>query len=63
MLNINAINANGEILRKLLNSVADKYDCGVRFTLQGEKLEFEGDQTCAIEIARETVAQFLSDQE
>jgi hypothetical protein len=60
MLTINAINANGEILRKLLNSVADKYDCGVHFNMLGEHLAYEGDQTCAMEIAKETMEQFTS---
>ena len=44
MLTINNINANGEIFRKLLNSVADKYECGVHFNKLDDEMEFEGDR-------------------
>jgi len=47
---------NGEIWRKILNSVADKYDCGVRFTNQEGYLSYEGDKACAAEIIKETMA-------
>ena len=60
MLTINTINANGEILRKLLNSVADKYDCGVHFNRLDEEIEYQGDRCCAMEIVKETMARFTS---
>ena len=47
---------NGEIWRKILNSVADKYDCGVRFTNQEGQLSYVGDKACAAEIVKETMA-------
>jgi hypothetical protein len=61
MLTINNINANGEIFRKLLNSVADKYECGVHFKKLDDEMEFEGDPSCALEIFKETVAMYASD--
>ena len=60
MLTINTVNANGEILRKLLNSVADKYDCGVHFNSLDEQMDFEGDQGCAMEIAKETISMYTT---
>jgi hypothetical protein len=45
-----------EIWRKILNSVAHKYDCGVRFIVQNGRLEYEGDKACAIEIVKEAVS-------
>ena len=58
MIAINTINWNGEIWRKILNSVAGKYDCGVNFTIHAGQLNFEGDRDCAEEIVREVVAMF-----
>ncbi len=55
MIAINNINWNGEIWRKLLNSVAEKYDCGVNFTITAGRLGFEGDQACAEEIVKEVI--------
>jgi hypothetical protein len=52
----NEIKWNGEIWRKILNSVAGKYDCGVRFTIEGGRLAYEGDRDCAVEIIKETRA-------
>ena len=49
---------NGEIWRKILNSVANKYDCGVRFSVDGGRLGWEGDRACAMEIVKETMALF-----
>ena len=51
-------NWSGEIWRKILNSVADKYDCGVRFSMENGQLGWEGDRACAIEIVKETMAIF-----
>ena len=56
MIAINKINWNGEIWRKILNSVAGKYDCGVNFTVHGGQLNFEGDRLCAEEIVKEALA-------
>lgn len=56
MITINRINWNGEIWRKLLNSVAAKYDCGVHFTHRSGYMDVEGDRDCAEEIVKEVVA-------
>ena len=58
MIAINKINWNGEIWRKILNSVAEKYDCGVNFTIHAGQLDFEGDRHCAEEIVKEVLALF-----
>ncbi|BBO84581.1 hypothetical protein [Desulfosarcina ovata] len=58
MIAINTINTNGEILRKILNSVAGKYNCGVSFSINGGQLHFEGDRDCAEEIVKEALAMF-----
>ena len=51
-----SITWNGEIWRKILNSVAAKYDCGVRFLIEDGRLGWEGDRACAMEIVKETMA-------
>jgi hypothetical protein len=56
MIEVNEINWNGEVWRKILNSVAEKYDCGVRFTIESGRVSFEGDRTCAVEIVKEAKA-------
>ena len=58
MIAINKVNWNREVLRKILNSVAAKYDCGVRFTLDAGQLNVEGDRHCAEEIVKETLSLF-----
>ncbi|GAB6907056.1 hypothetical protein DESC_770110 [Desulfosarcina cetonica] len=58
MIAINKINWNGEIWRKILNSVAGKYNCGVNFTINRGQLNFEGDRDCAEEIVKEVLAIF-----
>jgi hypothetical protein len=58
MISINTINRTGEIWRKILNSVAGKYDCGVNFTISCGQLEYDGDRDCAEEIVREAMAMF-----
>ncbi len=58
MIPIHTITRNGEIWRKILNSVADKYNCGVRFTVSQGRLGYEGDKACAVEIIKETMALF-----
>lgn len=58
MVAICKIDWNGEIWRKILNSVAGKYNCGVNFTLHRGRLNFEGDVHCAEEIIKEVMALF-----
>ena len=58
MTAINRINCNGEVWRKILNSVAVKYDCGVQFNLSAGQVKYEGDRDCAEEIVREALALF-----
>lgn len=55
MITIHRTSRNMEIFRKLLNSVAKKYDCGVQFHYDSGSLSFHGDKTCAHEIIRETL--------
>jgi len=55
MLTVIRTNRNIEIFRKLLNSVAKKYDCGVYFNIDAGHLSFRGDSICAREIVRETL--------
>ena len=58
MIAINTVNWNGEIWRKILNSVAGKYNCDVNFTVSGGNLDFEGDRQCAEEIVKEVLSLF-----
>jgi hypothetical protein len=58
MITINKKDLNIKILRKLLNSVARKYDCGVSFRVNGSHLDYEGDADCAREIYAETLGIF-----
>jgi hypothetical protein len=58
MIAVNRVNWNSEIWRKILNSVAAKYDCGVRFTLDAGQLNVEGDRDCAEEIVKEALSLF-----
>jgi hypothetical protein len=62
MIAVNRINWNSEIWRKILNSVAAKYDCGVRFTLDAGQLNVEGDRDCAEEIVKEALSLFGGDR-
>ena len=47
------IKDNSEIARKILNSVAHKYDCDVEFRVEDGRLTFDGDRDCVVEIVRE----------
>ena len=58
MTGIKRINCNKEVWRKILNSVALKYDCGVVFTINAGQVTFEGDRHCAEEIVKEALALF-----
>ena len=44
---------NTEVAKKILNSVAHKYDCDVEFRVEDGRLNFSGDRDCAVEIVRE----------
>jgi hypothetical protein len=58
MIPVHTIIQNSEIWRKILNSVAHKYDCGVRFTIAQGRIDYEGDRDCALEIIKEAMALF-----
>lgn len=58
MTGIKRINCNKEVWRKILNSLAVKYDCGVHFTINAGQVKFEGDRDCAEEIVKEALALF-----
>jgi hypothetical protein len=60
MVAINTVNWNSEIWRKILNSVAGKYNCGVNFTIHAGHLDFEGDRHCAEEIVKEVMDIFAA---
>lgn len=49
---------NIEITRKILNSVAHSYDCGVEYVIEDGRLNFVGPEECALEIARQAVEIF-----
>jgi len=52
-------NVNLEILAKLLNSVAEKYDCFVKYDKQENSLEFIGDKSYWRHIVEEMMAFFF----
>jgi len=52
-------NVNLEILAKLLNSVAEKYDCFVRYDKLENSLEFIGDKSYWRHIIEEMMAFFF----
>ena len=58
MTAINRVICNVEVWRKILNSVALKYDCGVYFTLNAGQMKVIGDRECAEEIVKEALALF-----
>jgi hypothetical protein len=51
-------NKNLEILAKMINSVAEKYECHVAYIDDENRLEFHGDGDCCRHIAEETLALF-----
>jgi len=55
-------NANLEILTKILNSVAEKYDCHVECSAEENRLDFHGDRDCCRHITEETLAIFSKDE-
>ena len=52
-------NVNLEILAKLLNSIAEKYDCFVKYDKQENSLEFIGDKSYWRHIVEEMMAFFF----
>jgi hypothetical protein len=53
-------NKNLEILVKMINSVAVKYECRVEYIDDEGRLEFHGDRDCCRHITAETLALFPS---
>ena len=51
-------NKNLEILAKMLNSVAAKYECRVEYIDDEDRLVFHGDRDCCRHITEETLALF-----
>ena len=58
-LNIASKNVNLEILAKLLNSVAGKYDCFIKYDPCENRLEFIGDQSYWRHIVEEMMTFFF----
>ena len=52
-------NVNLEILAKLLNSIAEKYDCFVKYDKQENSLKFIGDTSCWRHIVEEFLEWFF----
>ena len=51
-------NNNLEILAKMINSVAEKYECRVEYLANENRLKFHGDRDCCKHITEETLALF-----
>ncbi len=49
---------NLEIIAKLMNSVAVKYNCSVKYNAGLNRLDFKGDKRCRREIAEATIGLF-----
>lgn len=52
-------NQNLEIIAKIINSVACKYDCSVRYVAEENRLKFAGDKKCFRPIVEEMMAAFF----
>lgn len=52
-------NVNLEILAKLLNSVAERYDCYVKYNKPENSLEFIGERSCWRHIVEEVMSFFF----
>ena len=52
---------NLEIIAKLMNSVAVKYNCSVKYNQGLNRLDFSGDKRCRRDIAEATVGMFRND--
>ena len=57
-MKINPANGNLEILAKLMNSVATKYGCSVKYDRKFKRLNFSGDPSHRLAIAHELVYLF-----
>ncbi len=55
LFNITKKNQNLEILTKVMNSVAIKYNCGVKFDSASNNICYSGDTTCKSLIVQETM--------
>ncbi len=55
MIAIKKVTNNTELLSKLLNSVARKYDCGAKFSTVSGELHYEGEEVCRQYIIDETL--------
>ncbi len=58
MIKINHKNNNIELVSKLMNSVAVKYDCRVKYHPETETVSFHGNDACKPFIAEETMNLF-----
>jgi hypothetical protein len=55
MIEIKKVTNNTELLSRLLNSVARKYDCGAKFSTASGVLHYESDEACRQPIIDETL--------
>ena len=55
MIAINKVRNNTELLSKLLNSIARKYNCDAKFSTVSGVLQYEGDEACRQHIIDETL--------
>jgi hypothetical protein len=56
ILKIHNRNLNLELVSKIMNSVAVKYDCRVKYNREANALDFSGDDQLRKFIAEETLA-------
>lgn len=54
-IRINRQNSNLEILSKLLDSVAAKYNCRVKFNSRRRRMRFFGAEACKSQVIEETL--------
>lgn len=52
-IKINHINGNREILAKLMNSFASKYNCSVKYNAEDDRINFTGDEEHKYSLANE----------
>jgi len=56
ILKVNHQNQNLELVSKIMNSVAIKYECRVKYNQESNALDFSGDDQLRRFIAEETLA-------
>jgi hypothetical protein len=56
-------NANLEIITKILNSVAQKYECRIEYLADENRLTFKGDIDCCRHITEEALGLFQKNKE